>query len=545
VKYLLSCLLLLALSLPATLCGQPTVGLLQAHPGSYGGYTLIAPSGVREIYLIDPCGREVHRWTSDYGPGLSTYLLEDGRLLRSSRLPGLPPPAGGGGVEIRDWDNNLLWSYVFNGPTYRQHHDIRMLPNGNVLLLAHETLDYATCLGLGRDSSLLNVNGLLFEFIVEVQPIGADSGVVVWEWHMKDHVVQDRDPGLPGYGVISEHPELLNINSSDNNSSDWLHGNTVSYNAELDQVILNTRNQHEFYVIDHSTTTAEAAGHTGGVHGRGGDFLYRWGNPANYGRGTVADQQLWLQHDVHWIDDGLPGAGQILLFNNGLGRPSGNYSTVITLETPVNAAGDYPISPSAAWGPTAPSWTYQAPVPTDFYSHNISGAQRLPNGNTHICEGAKGRIFEVDSVGNMVWEYVVPLANGFPITQGDSAANNTTFRSYRYGVDYPAFVGHDLTPGAPLELSPLPFSAECLALQLELAQEALIEIAPNPFESELRLTAPLGSEWSLMSLNGSILQRGITTSVREQFNWGELPQGLYLLRVNHAIGVRTLLLHHL
>ena len=101
-------------------------------------------------------------------------------------------------------------------------------------------------------------------------------------------------------------------------SADWNHVNSVQYNAELDQIILSSHNQNEIWIIDHSTTVEEASGHTGGVYGKGGDFLYRWGNPSIYGRGTSNDTKLGGQHDAHWIANGLPGAGNILIFNNEL-----------------------------------------------------------------------------------------------------------------------------------------------------------------------------------------------------------------------------------
>src|SRR5678815_4211721 len=143
----------------------------------------------------------------------------------------------------------------------------------------------------------------------------------------------------------------------------------------------------EMYVIDHSTTTAEAAGHTGGNSGRGGDLLYRWGNPVAYGAGTEADQQLFGQHDAQWIPAGSPGAGNILIFNNGLDRPAGQFSTIEEITPPVDAQGNYALTPGSAYGPALPSWNYTAAIPTSFSSDHISGTQRLPNGNTLICDG--------------------------------------------------------------------------------------------------------------------------------------------------------------
>lgn len=530
-KLIVQITVLLLFSQPVAVTAQQTVGLFHADTASYGGYTLFAPIGGKVTYLVDGCGREVHRWTSGYNPGLSAYLLEDGSLLRACRIPGLPAPAGGGRVERRDWDNNLIWAYTYAGSNYRQHHDIRMLPSGNVLLLAHETKTKAECIARGRDPLLLTTNGLQMEYIVEVQPTGDSTGTIVWEWHLWDHLIQDFDSTLPGYGVVSDHPELLNINNSTTNAPDWVHTNAVAYNEELDQVIFNSRNQNEFWIIDHNTSTAEAAGHTGGAHGRGGDFLYRWGNPANYGRGTASDQQLWKQHDAHWIETGLPGAGQFMVFNNGDGRPAGDYSTVITFQPPVDASGDYTLAPGAAWGPAAPDWEYTATPPADFYSYYISGAQRLPDGNTHICSGATGRIFEVDSTGGIHWEYVVPLSSGAPITQGDSATFNATFRSYRYGADYPGLAGRDLTPGDPIEIDPLPPPVACEALHTDSYREERVSVFPNPVEDELMIRGTAGSTWQVVNMTGQRLLNGVITSDESVVVMDGLPSGLYMVEV--------------
>jgi Arylsulfotransferase (ASST)/Secretion system C-terminal sorting domain len=515
---------------------QPTVGLIHADASSYGGFTLFSPNGAQVTHLVDACGRVVHSWPSDYQPGLVAYLLEDGSLLRACRLPNQMNPIGGGLIERRDWDNNLLWTFTYSSNLYRQHHDIRMMPNGNVLLLARERKSRAECIARGRDSTLLNQNGLQFEYIVEVQPVGADSGIIVWEWHLWDHLIQDFDNTKPDYGVISDYPERLNINASITDASDWIHCNAVVYNPDLDQIILNSRNQNEFWILDHNTTTAESSTHQGGAHGRGGDFLYRWGNPANYGRGTVADQQLWVQHDAHWIEPGLPGAGQILIFNNGTDRPGGDYSTVVAIQTPVDSQGDYPIASGQAWGPATPQWSYQAPVPTDFYSLNISGSQRLLNGNTHICEGASGRIFEVDTAGEIHWEYIVPLSSGSPITQGDAPTFNSTFRSYRYGNDFPAFTGRDLSPGDPIEINFLPPIAACEALEIEEISPEAIQIFPNPFENQLEIIAPFDATWKMYNVLGKIIGEGICRETQESIPLSSLASGFYFIQIGTPSG---------
>src|SRR5262249_34511271 len=126
-------------------------------------------------------------------------------------------------------------------------------------------------------------------------------------------------------------------------AADWTHANAVTYNPKLDQVMISSRSLSEIYIIDHSTSSAQAAVHTGGKYGKGGDFLYRWGNPAAYNRGTKADKRLFVQHNPLWIPDGFPGAGKISVFNDGGDRPGGNYSSADVIVPPVDANGNYKL----------------------------------------------------------------------------------------------------------------------------------------------------------------------------------------------------------
>ncbi len=190
----------------------------------------------------------------------------------------------------------------------------------------------------------------------------------------------------------------------------------------------------------------------------GGDLLYRWGNPEAHRAGAPANRQLFLQHDVRWIGAGLPGEDHILVYNNGCDRPEGDYSTVNEFIPPVDEFGDYPaLTPGIACGPTSPSWTFLASPAESFYSANVSGAQRLSNGNTLICEGASGHLFEVTSGGTKVWDS--PVLNGTPTSQGGPPAANSVFRCERYAPDYPGLQGRALSPGAPIEQYPFTVAA--------------------------------------------------------------------------------------
>jgi hypothetical protein len=195
------------------------------------------------------------------------------------------------------------------------------------------------------------------------------------------------------------------MNSS---QSDWMHSNSIDYNEEFDKLLLSVHNFNEIWIIDHSTTTEEAAGHMGGNSGKGGDLLYRWGNPQAYRAGTANDRKLFSQHDATWIKPGCPGEGDILVFNNGANRPGSYYSTVDEIVPPVNDNGEYYLEPGPMYGPEAQTWMYTASPPTSFYASHLSGAERLPDGNTLICNGETGKIFEVTPEGATVWQYTSP-----------------------------------------------------------------------------------------------------------------------------------------
>lgn len=435
-----------------------TVGLINKSPGSLDGYVLFPPMFSDSTFLIDKCGYLIKTWTSQYNAGLSAYLLEDGTMIRAGKLNNTTFSTGGQGgiIERFDWNGNIIWSYEISSSTECQHHDFHVLPNGNILVLVWELKTRAEVLAAGRDSAITNTT-IWMEKVVELQPFGTNSANIVWEWKIWDHLIQDYDSLKPNYGVVRDHPELLNLNSETRGNKDWLHCNSVDYNQELDQIIISVHGLNEFWIIDHSTTTAQAATHTGGTHNKGGDFLYRWGSPNHYNRGTLADTKLWGQHNAQWIRNGLNDAGKILVFNNGFGNPDSNFSSVDIINPPVNSFGDYTILPNLPYGPDSAEWSYKAPIPTTFYSSLISGAQRLSNGNTMVSAGQYGNFFEIDPSKNKVWDYVNPVTLNGIVMQGDTATLNMVFRCAFYEPNYAGLQGRVLIAGDPIEINPTPY----------------------------------------------------------------------------------------
>ncbi len=421
-----------------SLNAQQTVGIFSNSPDSYDGYTLFGAAFGKKQYLINNCGEQVHSWDSEFRSG-STYLLENGVLVKT----------GGGGVEMIDWDNTIIWQYSLSDTYGSGHHDIEILPNGNILLIARHQIDQADVLLAGGSTDSLTI---LSDQIVEIEPDLLNGGAsVVWEWKAWDHLIQDADSTKDHYGTISLSPEKIDINFISLNGKDWLHINGIDYNAQLDQIMLSVPTFNEFWIIDHSTSSVEAASSEGGDHDKGGDLIYRWGNPSAYDQGDSTDQKLYFQHNPHWIEDSLPDAGKILLFNNQVGSAqSQDFSTVNTLILPLDSNGLYPEA-TGAYGPSSFYWTYTAPNPTDFYSGFISGSQRLPNQNTLICEGVNGRFFEIDSNENIVWEYISPLTANEPIEQEETPEGNQVFRCTRYPRNYAAFENQAMLPQGYIE----------------------------------------------------------------------------------------------
>jgi len=370
------------------------------------GQILYSPMWTTTTYLIDASGTVNHTWASSYFPGVMVRWLGDGTILRTIRV-GVGPGGGGagGGVQKVEWDGTVVWDYRYNTNGVLSHHDVRMLPNGDVLLIAWETKTRTEAIAAGRNPNTVGSQGLTPDHIIEVKPTGPTSGDIVWEWHVWDHLIQDYDSSKANYGVVGDHPELVDINYAPESGQEWMHTNSIDYNEEFDQILISVCFLSEIWVIDHSTTTEEAAGHTGGNSGKGGDLLYRWGNPQAYDAGTSSDEKLFRQHDASWITPGLPGEGDILIFNNGANRPGSHYSTVDEIVPPVNENGEYYLEPGSAYGPEAQTWIYTASPPTSFYADHISGAQRLSEGNTLICNGVTGKIFEVTPEGTTVWQH--------------------------------------------------------------------------------------------------------------------------------------------
>ena len=532
-----------------SLGAQQTVGLFTHRDGAVDGYGLLAPFSSDTIYLIDNCGREVHRWNSGYRLGSSAYLLDNGDLVRLSSRTNTPFAnlATCGVIEWLTWEGELVWEFDLSSTSICAHHDLAVLPNGNVLVLAYGYKTEAEALAAGRDSLKVDEQGFWEEIVFEIQPTGDTTGQIVWEWHSWDHMVQDYDPSKDNYGLPADHPELFKVNfpmspfANGPTDPDWLHNNSIDYHPEWDQIMVSSRHNSEIWVIDHSTSTAEAAGHTGGNYGKGGDLLYRWGNPQIYLRGNFEDQVLYAQHNARWITGDHPWTGKVMVFNNG--DPSRPYSSVEVIQPPVDALGNYTLGASSPFGPTAIDWTYPGEDGEFWYASFISGAQPLADGHVLICDGPAGRVFEVDSLGEKYWEYVNPVSNLGVQVQGQNTGSNFLFRMDRYPVDHPGLAGRDLEPGGRIELSPLSLPAICLVNDsMEVVEDWTVY--PMPADQEVRLLRSNSEPIRVRIFDpaGRLVKGPFDLSEDEPIDVSSFSPGMYFLRIEGEVNIQKPLL---
>ena len=377
--------------------------------------------------LIDNEKNEINSWIHPRGVASTSYLLSDSTLIYPYRVQNPSMSAGGvgGGISKYSWSGDLIWNYEIANEIYQLHHDIEPLPNGNILVIAWEKKTADEAYAMGRQTIDNPLNEMWSEVILELELVGTNDANIVWEWHLWDHLIQDVNSDLPNYGVISDHPELQDINYGNVGSNsdplgpngDWKHLNAIAYNPELDQIAISSRHHNEIYIIDHSTTTEEASGHDGGNSGMGGDYLYRWGNPQTYNRGNESYHFLTVQHGVNWIPEGYPGAGNLILFNNEHWMGT---SAIYEITPPVNENGNYTITDNDPFGPDSITWIHTG----TFHSMIQGGAFRLPNGNTLITESDDAFMFEVNNDHEIVWEYDFGTFGSF------------IARAQKYSMDY-------------------------------------------------------------------------------------------------------------
>jgi len=371
-------------------------------------------NGGNEAFLLNKTGNKIKVWNfGDSYLGNDLEILPDGKLLGIFKAPNPHIIFGGrsGIIRIIDTDGSIYWEYTYSTENYIAHHDVEMLPNGNILFLAWERLNVDDAQQLGINT----LNDIFPETLIEINP---QTNQIVWKWNSLDHMVQDQDSTLPNYGVINDNPNRINFNYNIAANGDFMHANGIDYDEEKDIIFVSVNNFSEVWVIDHSTTTEEASSHSGGNYNKGGDLIYRFGNPETYSN-SFGERLFYNNHFPNFLEDDVPGAGNILVYVNGSNiQQSSVYE--LKLPEPLELIPHTNNEPQIVWSFTD----------SNLYYPRISGADRLPNGNTLICEGDYG-FWEITPMGDIAWKY--------------KGTNNEQFwRAYGYNYDDPEILSLEL-----------------------------------------------------------------------------------------------------
>ena len=493
---------------------------------SFNGFALYNAQGDNTTYLIDENLNIAHTWTMSTECNYTVLLKDNGNLVRGTKNNvqtggtnnSLNGAASAGRVQEFDPSGNIVMDFIYSSNDVLSHHDICLIGD-NVLLTAWEVKTSAEINALGGSVS----SDKWPTHFVEVASDGNGGGQIVWEWHIWDHLIQDTDPSKPNYGVISDNPQLIDINmitqggggggGPGGGGGDWFHVNGVDYNEDLDQIAFSSRFASEIYIIDHSTTTAEAASHSGGNSGMGGDILYRWGNPSNYnmsGSQTIPD----AVHDVRWItDDGRPNGGFLQIFNNK--GVSSSQSTVDGIDAPVDPNNPYKYyrANGQAFGPTSYSTRYVCA----YSAPGQSASDRMYNGNIFVNasggQGGAGVMYEVDQNGNIVW----------------GPYNADSQKAFRYECEHPAITSLEPYMNSTATTS-------CFSTSVDDIETEVISIYPNPSNGYVNVVLPNNIESMSLKVHNSIGQEilnfeNIEALNIQQINLSNYPNGCYHLSI--------------
>ncbi|MBP1624284.1 MAG: hypothetical protein H6Q07_2304 [Acidobacteria bacterium] len=424
-----------ALSLAVVIFARPTVfptGTTIYKPDKcWNGFTVFSANVTGEITLIDMNGNVVKSWKGI--SGFPARLFPGGYIM--GYIGTRPMHQDSTALVQADWNGNVVWKFdraeEIKDPdktpywSARQHHDYQREGNpvgyyapgmdpktsaGNTLVLAHKDVNNP------RISNRLLEDDYIYEVTWD--------GKIVWEWLASDHF---DELGLDeaAKNTIFRNPSW----NSARGAADWAHINSMSVlgpNRFYDQgdarfhpdnIIVDGRQLNIIWIIEKKTGKV--------VWKVGPDFT---ATPELRKLGQIVGQ-----HHAHMIPKGLPGAGNIMVFDNGgaAGYGSPNPGSVNGVGAAIRANSRVlefnPVTLDLVWQYSPETSGMEM---TSFFSHYISSAQRLPNGNTLIDEGADGRIFEVTAKHEIVWEYISPFFSDAKETQ------NGVYRAYRVPYEW-------------------------------------------------------------------------------------------------------------
>ena len=490
---------------------------------SFEGFALYNSQGSNTTYLIDENLNIAHTWNLSTECNYTVQLKDNGNLVRGTKNNNnqLGGAAEAGRVQEIDPSGNIVWDYIYSNSDHLSHHDLTLVGD-NVLITAWEVKTVAEINAAGYDNTDSDKWPTHF---VELAPDGNGGASIVWEWHLWDHLCQDTDSSKPNYtSDISANPELININMIQEmggsgggpGGGDWFHVNGVDYNEDLDQICFSSRFASEIYIIDHSTNTAEAASHLGGNSGMGGDVLYRWGNPENYG--VFSAQTIPnAVHDVRWItDDGRPNGGYLQIFNNS--GVSNNQSAIDGIETPIDPATgyNYILDAGEAYGPSSYTTRYACA----YSASGQSSSDRMSNGNIYVNassgQGGDGVMYEVNADGNIIW----------------GPYNSQTPKGFRYECDHPGVIA--------LESFVNSGTSSCFISSISEVDESYL-IYPNPTNGIVTIDLSALSQnpmtFTVTNITGVEIHRElINNNKRIQFNLEGYSEGMYFINITNHNG---------
>lgn len=403
----------------------PTGTTIYDPAKAWNGYTVLSPLGGDAAIVIDMNGHVVKRWD-----GYNSSAGGPVRVLPGGVVIGATGAHAGKQESLalvaRDFDGKELWRFDHNeqiaGPggamtwALRQHHDWQRedFPSGyyspdftpaappgapvKTLVLTHTT---------HARSAVAGETMLEDDHILELAP----DGKVTWEWLVSDHIEElhfDKDAR-----------DAIRAGGGGRGAFDWFHMNAATYvgpNHWYDEG--DKRFAPENVIVSSRAASLVA------IVARDGKIVWQIGPDYSATPELRAIRQVIGQHNPHLIPKGLPGAGNLLVFDNGGASVYGKPSAVALKGQDIYARPTLrvleidPVSLKLVWSYTAPN----------FFATNISGAQRLANGNTLITEGPDGRLFELDKEGAIVWEYVYPVFGG---GNGKGRPTNSVYRAYR------------------------------------------------------------------------------------------------------------------
>ncbi len=342
-------------------------------------------NGGTSAYILDKSGNKRTTYTFDLRLGNDVTIEDNGNLLGIFKPQENPPFSfGGSGGVLRELtpESEVIWEYSIVSENELAHHDLTKLPNGNILTLVWERIPLAQALSMGASTTM----DLFFEKIVEIDP---SNNEIVWQWKSWEHLVQDQFEDRDNFGNLLTNLNKIDVNyNAIQENGDWMHANAITYDETRDLIFISVNFYHEVWVIDHSTTTEEASTSSGGNQNKGGDLVYRFGNPTTYN--GIGEKFLDNVHHPNFSND---ENSQMLMYSNG-GTTS--QSTVFEISIPANLS----LDPDADNGPQH-LWNYTHP---DLFFGKISGASKLQNGNVLITEGDYG-LWEITPTKLIAWKY--------------------------------------------------------------------------------------------------------------------------------------------